>query len=121
MTTVVYRIDAPPTGIEVTGDGTDPTEPQMAEETQAREKFLAAVSPYLAALPDRPVHHSGNVSKVELLGVDVWAAMNHYLLLLTVDIGDPRVDFDSFVPAGTEVTLINAFDPLAQWPAAPQR
>ncbi|PBC70178.1 hypothetical protein BX265_7574 [Streptomyces sp. TLI_235] len=113
----VFRIDAPPTGIEVTGDGGNPTPDQIEEENKARQSFLDAVSYHLEALTKRPPHSFGNVEKVELLGSNVISRLNQYLLLVTVDIGDPRIDFDSFVPAGTTVTLIGSdFVPLAQWP-----
>ncbi|MGV9267514.1 hypothetical protein ACWDRR_22940 [Kitasatospora sp. NPDC003701] len=117
----VFRIDAPPTGIEVAGGGADPTDEQIEQESKARQAFLDAVSPHLAALPERPVSHSGNVAKVELLGSNVVSRLNQYLLLVTVDIGDPRIDFDSFVPPGTTVTLTGAdFKPLSQWPGGPR-
>ncbi|KOV60920.1 hypothetical protein ADL01_32555 [Streptomyces sp. NRRL WC-3618] len=113
----VFRIVAPPTGIEITGDGSSPTDEEMAQEKEARQAFLDAVSPYLAALPARPPHRSGNVSDVELLGGDVWSQLNQYLLLVNVDIGDPRIDFDSFMPPGTTVTRVAGdLVPLSQWP-----
>ncbi|MGW2547881.1 hypothetical protein ACWC5I_45210 [Kitasatospora sp. NPDC001574] len=115
----VFRIDAPPTGIETGEDGAEVTPGQIEEEIRARQAFVDAVSPYLAALPDRPISHSGNVEKVELLGADVTTRLNRYLLLVTVDVGDPRIDFDSFVPVGTTVTpVIEGLRPVAQWPAA---
>ncbi|KOV97306.1 hypothetical protein [Streptomyces sp. NRRL B-3648] len=106
MATVVYLIDAPPTGIEKTGEGFDPTDEQMAEERQARQAFLDAVTPHLAALASRPARRSGNVDNVELLGGDTWSNLNHYLLLVTTDIGEPGIAFDSFLPPGTKVTEI---------------
>ena len=40
VATVVITIDLPPTGeLETSGDGTAPTDAQMAEESQARQEF----------------------------------------------------------------------------------
>ena len=117
MPTVVIRIDMPPKGVlEVTGQGSNPTDEQMREEKQARQEFLDAVTPTLASLPGRPSRRSGNVSRVELLGTNVWSQNNHYLLLVTVDIGDPGIDWASFLPPGAEVSTIGAYSPLLQWP-----
>lgn len=116
MTTVVYRVDAPPSGIEKTGNGSNPTDEQMAEETKTRQAFVDAVSPRLAALLDRPAQRSGNVSAIELIGGNSWSELNHYVLLVTVDTGDPGIAFDSFVPPGTLVEALGSFGPVAQWP-----
>jgi hypothetical protein len=118
MATAVYRIDAPPTGVEKTDGGSQPTDEQMAEEQQARQAFLDAVSPHLAALPSAPPRRSGNVIKVELLAADSWSNLNHYLLMVTTDIGAPNIAFDSFLPTGTTISEIVSGDykPLAQWP-----
>ena len=86
MATLTISIVLPPTGeLEKTGDGTSPTQAQMDEEMKARDGFTDIVSPYLKSLPERPPHRAGNVSRVELLGRDVWSELNHYLLLVTVD------------------------------------
>ena len=117
MPTVVIKIDAPPTGIEVTGDGTSPTDEQMKEEMDARQAFIDRISSELAALPTRPPHRAGNVSRVELLGTGIWSEMNHYLLLVDVDIGDPRIDLATLLPEGSESAIIGAYSPLETWPA----
>ena len=92
-TTLAISIDLPPTGeLETSGNGSSPTDIQMAEEEKARQKFLDAVSPYLASVPKRPPHRQANVSSIELLGTGVWSQLNHYLLLVTVDLGDPGID-----------------------------
>ncbi|MBP0452943.1 hypothetical protein J5Y04_25850 [Kitasatospora sp. RG8] len=117
----VFRIDAPGTGIELKGDG-NPTPEQIEEEKEARQAFLDAVSPHFKALPERPLHAFGNVSKVELFGEDVVTRMNHYLLVVTVDIGDPRIEFESFVPGGTTVSTVEGdLSPISQWPDGDRR
>src|SRR5262245_11950022 len=115
MPTIVIRIDMPPKGIEVTGEGSAPTDDQMREEKQARQAFLDFVVPKLASLPERPVRRGGNVFRVELLGEHVWSQHNHYLLLVSFDIGHPGIDWASLVPPGGEVTVIGSYDPLQQW------
>jgi hypothetical protein len=117
VATVAITIDLPPTGeLETSGDGTAPTDAQMAEESQARQQFLDLVSPYLESLPKRPPRRSGNVSRVELLGREVWSQLNHYLLLVTVDIGDPRMDeLSALLPEGSQVATIGSFGFLRDW------
>jgi hypothetical protein len=117
VATVAISIDLPPTGeLETSGDGTAPTDVQMAEESQARQQFLDLVSPYLKSLPKRPPHRSGNISRVELLGREVWSQLNHYLLLVTVDIGDPRMDeLPALLPEGSQVATIGSFGSLEEW------
>lgn len=119
MATMAIRIDLPPSGeLETSGDGSSPTDAQMAEEEKARQKFLDAVSPFLSSVPKRPPHAFGNVSKIELLGASVWSQLNHYLLLLEVDIGDPRIDKDltALLPQGSSMTTIGAYESLRTWP-----
>jgi hypothetical protein len=112
------QIDLPPEGeLETSGNGTAPTDAQMAEEQALRQRFLDNAGPQLAALSQRPPQRSGNVSCAELLGADVWSTLNHYLLLVTVDIGDPRIDFDALLPPGGTATVVGAYDTLAEWPA----
>jgi hypothetical protein len=55
------------------------------------------------------------VTGVELLGTDVWSEINHYLVLVSVDIGEPRLDVDSLAPGGN-ATVIGSYAPLAAWP-----
>ncbi|CAB3810219.1 hypothetical protein LMG28614_07230 [Paraburkholderia ultramafica] len=113
---MVIRIDMPPKGIESTEDGFSPTDDQMSEEAKARQEFLDFVGPKLAAFPRRPARRQGNVDRVELLGANVWSHLNHYLLLVSVDIGDPGIDWASLVPPGGEVTIIGSYAPLQHWP-----
>jgi len=117
MGTVVFKIDLPAIGIEQTGEGSSPTDEQMQEEQQARDAFLGAIGPKLAALPERPPRRAGNVSRVELLGTDIWSEMNHYLLLVGVDIGDPDLgELESAMPAGTDMTRIGTYRSIQVWP-----
>ena len=121
MATLAISIDLPPAGeLETSGDGTSPTDAQMAEETKIRQKFLDLVAPYFESLPKRPPHAQGNVSRVELLGRGVWSQLNHYLLLVTVDIGDTGIDKELLakLPAGSKVSVVGTFDSLQTWPAA---
>ena len=104
MSTLVISIDLPPTGeLETSGDGSSPTDAQMAEETQARENFLRLISPYLESLPKRPLRRQGNVARAELLGCDVWSQLNRYLLLATVDVGETGIDQElpALLPEGS--------------------
>ena len=115
MPTAVIRIDMPPKGVlETTGQGSAPTDEQMAEEQRARQAFLDAVTPALAALPGRPPKRAGNVSQVQLLGADVWSRLNHYLVIVTVDIGDPNIDWSAFLPHGARSGR-GSYAPLLEW------
>lgn len=117
MASVVIRIDLPPKGeLETSGDGSSPTDDQMAEEQQIRQDFIDRISPQLTALLERPPRRSGNVTNIELLGTNVWSEMNHYLLTLSVDIGDPRIELGALVPYGGEATVIGSYGELQQWP-----
>ena len=116
---LAISIVLPPTGeLEKTGDGTSPTQAQMDEEMKARDDFIGTVSPYLKSLPERPPHRAGNVSHVELLGRGVWSQLNHYLLLVTVDIGDPGIEqeLSALLPPGTQILGLGDFGPLQEWP-----
>jgi hypothetical protein len=117
MATVVIRIELPPKGeLETSGDGTSTTQDQMNEEMQIRQDFIDSIAPVLTSLLERPVSRAGNVSEVHLLGTDVWSQMNHYLLLVLVDIGDPGIDLASLVPDGGEATVVGSYSALRQWP-----
>ena len=118
MNRLIVRIDAPPQGeLETSGNGTSPTDEQMAEEQRIRQSFLDGVSPYLESLPQRPPHRSGNVSRVELLGKEIWSEMNHYLLVLHVDIGDVNLsELPAHLPPGTEVNVVGSdYRPITEW------
>ena len=119
MATLAISIDLPPTGdLETTGNGTSPTQAQMDEETRARQTFIDIVASYLKSLPARPPHRAGNVSRVELLGRDVWSQLNHYLLLVTVDIGDAGIEeeLSALLPQGAQVSVVGEFAPVQEWP-----
>jgi hypothetical protein len=118
MTRLLVKIDAPPQGeLEISGNGTNPTDDQMAEEQRIRQSFLDAVSPYLESLPKRPPHRAGNVSHVELLGRDVWSEMNHYLLTLQVDIGNVDLsELSTHLPPGSEVSVVGGdYQSISEW------
>jgi len=54
MAAMAISIDLPPVGeLETSGNGSSPTDAQMAEEEKVRQKFLDAVSPFLASVPKR--------------------------------------------------------------------
>ncbi len=119
MSTLIVHIEVPPVGdLEQTGDGTSPTDEQMAEETAAREKIVEALSPYLASLPERPDRRSGNVSRVRLLGGNVWSTLNHYAAIVTVDIGDPGLEegLRKVLPKGSTIEVTGNFADLDEWP-----
>jgi hypothetical protein len=119
VATLAISIVLPPTGeLETTGDGSSPTQAQMDEEMKARSAFVDTVSPYLKSLPERSPHRAGNVSRVELLGRDVWSELNHYLLLATVDIGDPGIEqeLSALLPHGTQISGLGDFNSLQEWP-----
>lgn len=119
MATLAITIDLPPTGeLESSGNGTSPTQVQMDQEMQARQKFIDLISPYLTSLPDRPPRRAGNVSHVQLLGRDVWSQLNHYLLLITIDITDGGIDQDlaALLPPGAQVSVVGVVGSLQEWP-----
>jgi hypothetical protein len=124
MATLAISVVLPPAGeLETTGDGTSPTQSQMDEEMKARQDFIDTVSPYLKSLPERSPHRAGNISRVELLGRDVWSELNRYLLLVSVDIGDPGVEqeLSALVPQGTQVSGLGDFNSLQEWPESPSK
>lgn len=121
MGTLIVEIDVPPVGaLETSGDGTSPTQEQMDEEQAARDKTMDALRPYLESLPKRPPHRSGNVSRVQLLGNNTWSNLNHYALLVAVDIGDPGIEqgLRDVLPEGSDVVVHADFTPLDEWSAA---
>ena len=70
--------------------------------------------PRLAALVERPFFRSGNVSRVELRGANEWSNLNHYLVILRVDIGIPR-KLEDIVPPGGEMTIMGPYGSLESW------
>ena len=119
MATLAISIDLPPTGeLETAGNGTSPTQSQMDEETRARQRFVDMVTSYLKSLPRTRPHRAGNVTRVELLGRNVFSQLNHYLLLVTVDIGDPGIEghLSALLPQGTQISVVGEFAPVQAWP-----
>ena len=119
MATLAISIDLPPTGeLEIAGNGTSPTQAQMDEETRARQRFVDMVTSYLKSLPGARPHRAGNVTRVELLGRNVFSQLNHYLLLVTVDIGDPGIEghLSALLPRGTRISVVGEFTPVKEWP-----
>jgi hypothetical protein len=122
MHTLAISIDMPPKGeLEKSGDGPELTDGQMAEEMAARQDFLDLITPFLQALPGRPPHREGNVSRAELLGASTWTQLNHYLLILDVDIGGAEIGTQlmQLLPAGAQVSVRGEFESLQVWPATP--
>ncbi len=122
MQTLAISIEMPPTGeLETAGDGAALTDAQMAEELQARQDFLDLISPFLRSLPGRPPHREGNVSRAELLGASTWTRLNHYLVILAVDIGGEEfgLQLRELLPAGAQVSVLGGFESLQVWPERP--
>jgi len=119
VATLAISIDLPPTGeLETAGNGTSPTQAQMDEETRARRRFIDTVASYLESLPSTPSHPAGNVTRVELLGRNVFSQLNHYLLLVTVDIGNPGIEghLSALLPQGARISVVGEFAPVQAWP-----
>jgi hypothetical protein len=119
VATLAISIDLPPAGeLETAGNGTSPTQAQIDEETRARQHFVDTVTSYLKSLPETPPHRAGNVTRVELLGRNVFSQLNHYLLLVTVDIGDPGIEgrLSALLPQGTRISVVGEFAPVQEWP-----
>jgi len=119
VATLAISIDLPPTGeLETAGNGTSPTQAQMDEETRARRRFIDTVASYLESLPSTPSHPAGNVTRVELLGRNVFSQLNHYLLLVTVDIGNPGIEghLSALLPHGARISVVGEFAPVQAWP-----
>ncbi len=121
MATLVISIDLPPVGeLETSGKGTSPTKAQMDEERQARQNFLDLITPFFELLPNRPLRRADNISRVELLGGDIVSQLNHYLLLVSVDIiAQLRIDqeLSTMLPKGSKVSVVGDFDSLRTWEA----
>jgi hypothetical protein len=120
MSDLIVHIDVPAVGeLELTGDGSNPTDAQMAEETAARERILDVLRRYLSSLPERPPRRAGNVSRVELLGGNTWSKLNHYAVLVRVDIGDPGLEEElkPILPEGSTILVRGTFESLEEWPS----
>jgi hypothetical protein len=119
MHMLAISIDMPPAGeLETAGNGSSLTDAQMAEEMKARQDFLDLVSPFLQALPGRTPHREGNVSRAELLGASTWSRLNHYMLILAVDIGGAEIaqQLCELLPQGAQVSFRGEFESLQVWP-----
>ena len=119
MASLIVTVDVPPVGeLELTGDGRSPSDAQMAEEMAARERIVDGLRPYLSSLPERPPHRAGNVSHVQLLGENTWSNLNHYAVLVTVDIGDPGLEegLREVLPEGSAVVVKGEYTPMEEWP-----
>ncbi|MDQ1537863.1 MAG: hypothetical protein QOE58_2256 [Actinomycetota bacterium] len=122
MPTLAIKVDLPPVGeLETSGDGRSPSDAQMEEEMLARQKFLETVSPYLESLTQRPPSRAGNVRRVEIMGRDTWSQLNHYLVMVNVDIGQPGIDEQllALLPERSKVSVVGAFGSLQVWPEPP--
>jgi hypothetical protein len=117
MAIVMLRIDMPPKGeLETSSDGgAELTDDQMNEELAIREDFLERTARKFAELPRRPPHRMGNVSRVELIGGNERSRLNHYMVILTVDIGIPY-GLAELLPEGAELTVLGPFEALQTWP-----
>lgn len=116
-TTLAIRIDMPPTGeLETTGDGKSPTQAQMDEEFQARQKFIDTVSPLFKAAAGRLLR-TGVVSQIELLGHEEWGQLNHYLVLVRVAAGGTGIPgaISELLPPDAQVSVVN-LTTLQDWP-----
>ncbi|HEX2047808.1 MAG TPA: hypothetical protein VHF27_08590 [Acidimicrobiales bacterium] len=123
MATWVVRVDMPPRGAleEGRGGGGELADEEMEEESRYRQEFLDYVSPRLAALLERGPRRSANAQRVELHGADTWSNLNHYLLMVTVDIGGPGFELDEVLPPEAEAAIIGDYAPLAAWPGSEER
>ncbi|WP_433521265.1 hypothetical protein ACQPZ2_28440 [Nocardia pseudovaccinii] len=99
---------------EGSGDGSPLSDEQMREEKAARDKVLQSLVPFLQSLPHRPPRRAGNVFGFELLGASTWSNLNHYLLLLDVDIVGGRLvdELAKVLPSGSSVSVVGDFEPL---------
>jgi hypothetical protein len=116
MGTLAISMQVPPIGVlETSGDGSNPTDEQMAEESAARDKILKILLPFLDSLPKRPPRRSGNVTGFDLLGAKVWSRLNHYLLLLEIDIADNQVpdELSKLLPQRSQISVLGEFESLS--------
>jgi hypothetical protein len=122
MATWVFRVDMPPKGALEEGrrSGAELTDEEMEEESRYRQEFMDFVSPKIAALLERPPRRSANAVRAEIHGMDTWSNLNHYLLMVTVDISGPGFELDEVLPPEADATIIGAYAPLATWPPSEQ-
>jgi hypothetical protein len=122
MATWAIQVDMPPKGALETGEASgELTDEQMDEESAYRKEFLDYVSPKLAALLERGDRRSANVQRTEIHGADTWSNMNHYLLLITVDIGGPGFELEDLLPPEAEARIIGDYDLIERLPKEPER
>ena len=121
MATLAITIDLPPTGeLETSGNGSSPTQAQQDEEMKARQNFIDLVSPYLESLPERPPHRAWQCLARRAAGPGCpGQELNHYLLLITIDITYGGIDQDlaALLPPGAQVSVVGVVD-LEDWPAS---
>jgi hypothetical protein len=118
MGSLIAVITAPPVGeLETSGEGSSPTDEQMSEEQASRDETIARLRPYLESLPQVPPHRMGNVTDVQLLGNNTWSNLNRYVVILTVDIGDPGVEAAllGVLPAGSTVEVFSDYALIDEW------
>jgi hypothetical protein len=102
MGMVVARIEMPP----VKGSGSTPTDEEMQAEQEAHERFMEAIGPKLKGLASQPPRRTGNIVRIELFGGGEWSMLNQYLLMVTTDIGEPRIDWAELVPDGGKSSVV---------------
>lgn len=120
MPTWTIRVDMPPKGKLEEGDGTgELTDEATEEESRYRQEFLDFVAPRAATLLARPLHRSSNVECIEVHGANTWSNMNHYQVLVSVDIGGLGFEREELLPPEAEVTVIGDYVLLEKWPPDP--
>jgi hypothetical protein len=52
----------------------------------------------------------------EIHGADTWSNLNHYLLLVTVDIGGPGFEVADLLPPEAEARIVGDYDLIEKLP-----
>ncbi len=122
MATWVIRVDMPPKGAleEGEGGGVELTDEEMEEESRYRQEFVDFVSGRAAALLERGFRRAANAFRVELHGADTWSNLNHYLVMVTVDIGGPGFELADLFPPEADATIIGDYALLETWTRSEQ-
>jgi hypothetical protein len=110
MPVTVFRIEVPPAA-----DGSVVGEDQNAARNRAIQEFLDTVRPTFASMLTASPRRAGNVRRVEVLSENDTDA-NNFLLLISVDIGRATREWESVLPAGTQVSELGTYEPRQQWP-----